>query len=83
MPNVINAFVYHGDMVEIDESMFGAKRKYQQGRVSEVPWVFGAIERGSQKVLLFRVPDCTRETLEYRLITTFIHSGTVISYTIS
>ena len=67
-----------GKTVEIDESKFGAKRKYQRGRVSEGPWVFGAIERGSQKVLLFRVPDRTRETLVHRLITTFIRPGTVI-----
>ena len=43
--------------MEIDESKFGAKRKYQRGRVSEGPWVFGAVERGSQKALLFRVPE--------------------------
>ena len=67
-----------GKTVEIDESKFGAKRKYRRGRVSEGPWVFGAIERGSQKVLLFRVPDRTRETLVHRLITSFIRPGTVI-----
>ena len=67
-----------GKTVEIDESKFGAKRKYQRGQVSEGPWVFGAIERGSQKVLLFRVPDRTRETLVHCLITTFIRPGTVI-----
>ena len=67
-----------GKTVEIDESKFGAKRKYQRGRVSEGPWVFGAVERGSQKALLFRVPDRTRETLVHRLITTHILPGTVI-----
>ena len=64
--------------MEIDESKFGAKRKYKRGRVSEGPWVFGIVERGSQKVLLFRVPDRTGETLVHRLITTHIQPGTVI-----
>ena len=67
-----------GKTVEIDESKFGAKRKYRRGRVSEGPWVFGAVERGSQKALLFRVPDRTRDTLVHRLITTHILPGTVI-----
>ena len=43
--------------MEIDESKFGAKRKYKRGRVLEGPWVFGVVEQGSQKVLLFHVPD--------------------------
>ena len=64
--------------MEIDESKFGAKRKYKRGRVSEGLWVFGVVERGSQKVLLFGVPDRTRETLVHRLITTHIRPGTVI-----
>ena len=67
-----------GKTVEIDESKFGAKRKYQRGSVSEGRWVFGTVERGSQKVLLFRVPDHTRETFVHRLITTQILPGTVI-----
>ena len=46
-----------GNTMEIDESKFGAKRKYKRGRFSEGLWVFGVVERGSQKVLLFRVPD--------------------------
>ena len=72
---VLNAGIKLGGLgktVEIDESKFGAKRKYKRGRVSEGPWVFGVVERGSQKVLLFRVPDRTRETLVRRLITTHI-----------
>ena len=78
---VLNAGIKLGGLgktVEIDESKFGAKRKYKRGRVSEGPWVFGVVERGSQKVLLFRVPDRTRETLVHRLITTHIQPGTVI-----
>ena len=67
-----------GKTVEIDESKFGAKRKYKRGRVLEGPWVFNVVEQGSQKVLLFRVPDRTRETLVHRLITTHMQPGTVI-----
>ena len=51
---VLNAGIKLGGLgktVEIDESKFGAKRKYKRGRVSEGPWVFGVVERGSQKVL--------------------------------
>ena len=79
--NVLKAAIKLGGLgktVEIDKSRFGAKRKYKRGRVSEGPWVFGEVERGSQKVLLFRVPDRTRETLVHHLITTYIRPGTVI-----
>ena len=48
-----------GKTVEIDESKFGAKRKYKRGRVSEGPWVFGVVERESHRVPVFRVPDRT------------------------
>ena len=77
---VLNAGIKLGGLgktVEIDESKFGAKRKYKRGRVSEGPWVFGVVERGSQKVPLFRVPGQTRETLVHRLIITHIQPGTV------
>ena len=52
-----------GKTVEIDESMFGHKRKYNRGRVSEGTWVFGMVERGSGRTLTFCVPDRARETL--------------------
>ena len=67
-----------GKTVEIDESMFGHKRKYNRGRVSEGAWVFGMVERGSGRALTFRVPDRTRETLVTRLVQEFIQPGTVI-----
>ena len=44
----------------------------------EGPWVFGIVERGSQKVLLFHVPNRSSETLVHRLITTHIQPRTVI-----
>ena len=40
--------------------------------------MFEVVERGSQKVLLFHVPDRTREELVHCLITTHIRPGTVI-----
>ena len=67
-----------GKTVEIDESLFGHKRKYNRGRVSEGAWVFGMVERGSGRALTFRVPDRTRETLVTRLIQEFVKPGTVI-----
>ena len=67
-----------GKTLEIDESKFGAKRKHKRGRVSEGPWVFGVVERGSQKVVVLRVSDRTRESLVHRLITTHILPGTTI-----
>ena len=33
----------HGETVEIDESMFGHKRKYNRGRISKGTWVFGSV----------------------------------------
>ena len=52
-----------GKTVEIVESMFGYKRKYNRGRISRGTWVFGMAERGSGRSLVFRVPNRTRETL--------------------
>ena len=43
-----------GVTVEIDESKWGYKRKYNRGRlVKEGIWIFGIIERGTGKVALF------------------------------
>ena len=57
-----------GKTVEIEESMFGAKRKYNRGRVSEGTWVFGMVERCTGRSLAFRVPNRSRETLVARLV---------------
>jgi len=77
---VLNAGIKLGGLgktMDIDESKFGAKRKYKRGRVSEGPWVC-VVEQGSQKVLLYRVPDWARETLVHHLITSHIWPRTVI-----
>ena len=67
-----------GKTVEIDESMFGNKRKYNCGRVSEGQWVFGMVERDTGRSLVFRVPDRQQETLVARQVREFIEPGTVI-----
>lgn len=64
--------------MEIDESMFGHKRKYNRGRISKGTWVFGMVERGSGRVLTFRVPNRTRETLVAGLVRQFVEPGTQI-----
>lgn len=67
-----------GKTVEIDESMFGNKWKYNLGRFSEGQWVFGMVEQDTGRSLVFRVPDHQRETLVTRLVGEFIERGTVI-----
>ena len=51
-----------GKEVEIDESKFG-KRKYNRGRRVDGCWVFGGIERGSDKMFLSIVQDRSAATL--------------------
>ncbi|CAG8808078.1 19763_t:CDS:2 [Gigaspora margarita] len=51
-----------GKIVEIDESKFG-KRKYNKGKKVEGQWVFGGVERDSDKIFLASVPNRTKETL--------------------
>ena len=58
--------------------MFGHKRKYNRGRIPRGTWVFGMVERGSGRSLVFRVPNRTRETLVSGLIQHFVTTGTTI-----
>ena len=67
-----------GKTVEIDESMFGHKRKYNRGRISRGTWVFGMVERGTGRALAFRVPNRTRQTLVAGLVQQFVKPGTTI-----
>lgn len=50
-------------IVELDESYFGKKRKYNRGRIQKRVWVFGLVERQTNKVLLKTVPNRKKETL--------------------
>lgn len=54
------------DIVEIDESKFGHKRKYSKGRTPKrnAPWVFGLVERQAPKrCALFTVTRRTKAQL--------------------
>ena len=62
-----------GRIVEIDESVF-YKTKYQVGRRREHDWVFGMVERGTNKLMLVPVPDRTAATL-VTIIQQYIEDG--------
>ena len=53
-------------MVEIDESAFNKKAKHGRGssRRRSTRWVFGIVERGTNKVFMCTVSDRSRLTLE-------------------
>ena len=63
-------------IVEIDESKF-FRRKYHRGRWREGHWVFGGIERRTQKCFLVRVEQRNADTL-LPLIEQWIQPGTHI-----
>lgn len=53
-----------GSVVEIDESYFGKRQKYNRGRATAAKvWVFGAVDRESGKLLLKCVPNRRKVTL--------------------
>jgi transposase-like protein len=62
--------------VEIDESKFG-RRKFQRGHPCKGQWVFGSIERESDKTFLLPVPDTTADTL-MAIIRDSIEPGTTV-----
>ena len=68
-----------GKIVQIDETKFGSKRKYNRGRNYHGidSWVFGIVEEGSDEVLMWIVSDRKRETLQ-PLIEKHIVKGSVI-----
>ena len=67
-------------IIQLDESKWGGKRKYNNGRmVHEGFWVFGAIDTVTKKVAIFKVADRKETTLmalieEYILPHTIIHT---------
>ena len=65
-----------GKVVEIDESKFG-KRKYHRGRRVDGVWVFGGIERESNKCFLVTVEDRTAARL-IPIIKEYVLPGTKI-----
>lgn len=55
-----------GRQVQIDESYFGGRRKYNRGRLVgavERPWILGLMDSVSKKVVLKIVPNRSNETL--------------------
>ena len=67
-----------GVIVEIDESLWRGRRKYNRGRnVSREGWVFGCFDRSTKKVAMFEVKDRTAATLMEK-IEKHIMPGSVI-----
>lgn len=66
----------HGIIVEIDESKIG-KRKYHRGHPVEGQWVFGGVERETNKCFIVPVQDRSKETL-LPLIKKYVRPGSVI-----
>lgn len=64
-------------IVEIDESLFGKKRKYNRGRTSTKQWVFGIIERSTGMFFVKLVEDRTKATLR-PLINQHVKKGATI-----
>ncbi len=64
-------------IVEIDESCFTKSRRSYHPSVTPSFWLFGGIERGTQKSFLVEVPDKTAATLE-AIITEWVQPGTRI-----
>ena len=65
-----------GKVVEIDESAF-SRRKYHRGALRATHWVFGGIERGSNKCFFVSVKRRNKRTL-WPLIFKHIAPGTKI-----
>ena len=64
--------------VQIDESAFGQKVKYHRGEKKGTSvWIFGLVEKKSNTLLLFPVPDRTVNTL-LPIIKKFVKPKTII-----
>jgi transposase-like protein len=69
-----------GDIVEIDESKWGRKRKYGRGHVSpNHPWVFGLISRRTNKVVVLTVNRRTKAELIPKIQQVVIPGSTIYS----
>ena len=67
------------NIVEIDESMFGKKRKYNRGKPTKRFWVFGMVERHTRKSHFQCVEKRDRDTL-IPIIAKHVAPGTVIHH---
>ncbi|GFU17231.1 DDE_Tnp_IS1595 domain-containing protein [Trichonephila clavipes] len=77
--------VYEGSMlrgpdviVELDENMFG-KRKYNRGKRVNGTWVFGGIEKSSNKCSFHVVQDRSKDILLHSIKSNIKEGTTVIS----
>lgn len=50
-------------IIEIDESLFGKKRKYNVGKITRQCWVFGLTQRNTRKVFFTIVNRRTKKVL--------------------
>ena len=66
-----------GNVIEIDESLFGKKRKYHRGSGNQKIWVFGATEKHTRKAFLQIVDRRDRKTL-LPIIKEHVASGSTI-----
>ena len=58
-----NSIEGNTDIVELDESLFGKKRKYNRGAPTKRIWIFGLVERATRKTVFVPVNDRKKETL--------------------
>lgn len=65
------------NIVEIDESLFGKKRKYHRGTGNQKYWVFGIVERGTRNSILQLVDKRDRDTL-LPIIKRYVAPGSTI-----
>jgi transposase-like protein len=65
------------NIVEIDESLFGKKRKYNRGTGNQKYWVFGMLERGTRNSVLQLVERRDRQTL-LPIIKAHVEEGSTI-----
>ena len=65
--------------VEVDESLFGRKCKYNRGNPAKGVqiWIFGLVERASNRIILYPVENRKRETL-LRVIQRHVAPGSTI-----
>ena len=76
MKMVGNVEGFH-NIIEIDESLFGKKQKYNRGRPTKKQWVFGLVERTSRKTHFRCVSDRKQDTL-LPIIQSHVQQGATI-----
>jgi transposase len=67
------------DTIEIDESVFGKKRKYNRGTPFNRQWVFGIVQRSSRKTYFVPVESRSKEVL-LTIIKNRIEKGAIIHH---